>query len=410
MAKGNSANSDWMQAAKSVFSEAVVDELTAKGHDFLESRSDGVWLYDEKGNASIDAYTAAGTHNLGRTCSELSQALLEAAQNTDQGNFILLSEEKVRLAGRLASFLPHDLSCMLFTVVRGEAMDAACKLARGHTKRPHLVTVDGGWYGQTGFAMSLSEREDKTRYGSLIPGVTAVPFGDVAKMKKAVSKRTAAVILEPVQAENGCRAASKEYLRQLRQICDRNGTLLVFDETQTGFGRTGERFACEGLGVYPDILILGEALAGGMFPMCGLAFPPRVKAFFDKHPLIHLCTFGGHDMGCLVAEKSLELYETLRPWENAKKQGRRILDELRALAGEHSEIVRSVSGVGLLISIQMDSGERALAFCKAARKAGLLCMPGEVLKASVVLRPSLTISDDDSETILKAIRESLQAV
>ncbi|MDI6796559.1 MAG: aspartate aminotransferase family protein [Desulfatibacillaceae bacterium] len=410
MAKGNSANSDWMQAAKKVFSEAMVAELAAKGQDFLESRSEGVWLYDEKGNASIDAYTAAGTHNLGRTRSELSQALLEAAQKTDQGNFILLSEEKVRLARRLASFLPHDLSCMLFTVVRGEAMDAACKLARGHTERPHLVTVDGGWYGQTGFAMSLSEREDKSKYGSLIPGVTTVPFGDVVEMKKAVSKRTAAVILEPVQAENGCRAASKEYLRQLRQICDRNGTLLILDETQTGFGRTGERFACEGLGVYPDILILGEALAGGMFPMCGLAFPPRVKAFFDKHPLIHLCTFGGHDVGCLVAEKSLELYEILKPWENAKRQGRHILGELQALAVEHSKIVRSVSGVGLLISIQMDSVERALGFCNAARKAGLLCMPGEVMKASVVLRPSLTISDDDSETLLKAVRDSLQTL
>jgi acetylornithine/succinyldiaminopimelate/putrescine aminotransferase len=399
-----------MQAAKKVFSEAMVAELAAKGQDFLESRSEGVWLYDEKGNASIDAYTAAGTHNLGRTRSELSQALLEAVQSTDQGNFILLSEEKVRLARRLASFLPHDLSCVLFTVVRGEAMDAACKLARGHTERPHLVTVDGGWYGQTGFAMSLSEREDKSKYGSLIPGVTTVPFGDVVEMKKAVSKRTAAVILEPVQAENGCRAASKEYLRQLRQICDRNGTLLILDETQTGFGRTGERFACEGLGVYPDILILGEALAGGMFPMCGLAFPPRVKAFFDKHPLIHLCTFGGHDVGCLVAEKSLELYETLKPWENAKRQGRHILGELQALAVEHSKIVRSVSGVGLLISIQMDSVERALGFCKAARKAGLLCMPGEVMKASVVLRPSLTISDDDSETLLKAVRDSLQTL
>jgi len=237
-----------------------------------------------------------------------------------------------------------------------------------------------------------------------------IPFGDGAAAEKEVTARTAAVILEPVQAENGCQTATREYLGQLRRVCDQKGALLILDETQTGFGRTGMKFACEGLGASPDILIFGEALAGGMFPMCGLAFPPRIKAFFDKHPLIHLCTFGGHDVGCLVADKALELYETLKPWNNARKQGERILNGLKPLAEEYPGTFRSVAGLGLLLSIQLTSAEKALAFCKAARAEGLLCVTGEVLKSSVVLRPPLTLTDEESDKLMEAIQGALKRI
>ncbi|MBU2488582.1 MAG: aminotransferase class III-fold pyridoxal phosphate-dependent enzyme [Proteobacteria bacterium] len=399
-----------LKEAQNYFPKALISDLAARGHDFFESGSDGVWLYDEKGNAILDAHSSGGTHNLGRSRPELGQALLDAAEKTDQGNFVLVSKEKVRLVERLARFLPYDLSCMLFTVVRGEAMDAACKVARGHTGRTELITVDGGWYGQTGFAMSLSDRMDKADFGPLIPGVKTLPFGDGAAAEKEVTTRTAAVILEPVQAENGCRMATREYLRQLRRVCDQKGALLILDETQTGFGRTGTKFACEGLGASPDILIFGEALAGGMFPMCGLAFPPRIKSFFDKHPLIHLCTFGGHDVGCLVADKALELYDTLKPWNNAQKQGERILNGLRPLAGEYPGTFRSVAGLGLLLSIQLTSTEKALVFCKAARTEGLFCVPGEVLKSSIMIRPPLTLTDEESDKLLKAIQDTLKRI
>ena len=408
--KDIASSRELLQEAQNYFPKALISGLAAKGHDFFESGSDGVWLYDEKGKAILDAHSSGGTYNLGRSRPELGRALLDAAETTDQGNFVLVSKEKVRLVERLARFLPYDLSCMLFTVVRGEAMDAACKVARGHTERTELITVDGGWYGQTGFAMSLSDRKDKADFGPLIPEVKTIPFGDGTAAEKAVTARTAAVILEPVQAENGCRTATRDYLRQLRRICDQKGALLILDETQTGFGRTGTKFACEGLGISPDILIFGEALAGGMFPMCGLAFPPRIKAFFDKHPLIHLCTFGGHDVGCLVADKALDLYDALTPWNNAQKQGGRILKGLRSLAEEYPGAIRSVAGLGLLLSIQLTSDEKALAFCKAARTQGLFCVPGEVLKSSIMIRPPLTLTDEESDRLMEAIQDTLESI
>ena len=131
------------------------------------------------------------------------------------------------------------------------------------------------------------------------------------------SRNTAAFILEPVQAEYHCRSVATDYLKHIRRLCDSTGTCLIFDESQTGFGRTGKKFAYEHHGIYPDILVVGEAITGGMFPMTAMVFTSKLKQFFDVHPLIHLCTFGGHDVGCLVAAAALDEYEQIKPWQNA---------------------------------------------------------------------------------------------
>ena len=153
-----------------------------------------------------------------------------------------------------------------------------------------------------------------------------VPFGDAQAAESAVSGRTAAFIMEPIQAENGCREAEKAYYAKIRSLCDRHGAKLIFDETQSGFGRTGSRFFFEQTGVEPDILIVGEAITGGIFPMTAMVFTPELKEFFDVHPLIHLCTYGGHDIGCRVAMSALDEYDRECPWDNARQRGTKLLE------------------------------------------------------------------------------------
>jgi putrescine aminotransferase len=389
----------WRDAGQ-VFSRGLVGQLRDLGHDLLEDGGDGIHLLGESGKRVIDCIAGAGAYNLGRRNRVLLDELIGASRSIDQGNFVMLSEQKSSLAHRLAAFMPGNLDCSLFTVVRGEAMDAACKLARGATGRPGLITVDGGWYGGTGFALTLSANEDKGLFGDLIPAVARVPFGDIAAMRRAVTGKTAAIILEPIQAENGCRAAGTEYLRALRKICDRRGALLILDETQTGFGRTGRRFAFEHAGVLPDILILGEAITGGVFPMTAMVFTPRLKRFFDAHPLIHLCTFGGHDMGCLVAMRALDLYDELRPEQDAALLGPRLLEGLQGISRRHPGVIRSAAGAGLLASLDLGGPEAARAFCRAAMKRGLAAMTGAVAGGTVVLRPPLTVTPGDIDEIL----------
>lgn len=392
--------------AENLFSKAYVTELKNRGADILENGGKGSHIFGHDGSIYLDCSSGKNIYNLGRCHPALSETLKNAAQETDQGNFVAVSEEKALLGERLSRFMPFGLECAIFTVVRGEAMDAACKIARGHTGRSGLVTVEGGAYGGTGFALSLSSIPEKRQFGRLIPDVRMIPLNNSAEAKKAIGKKTAAVIVEPVQAENGCRMPDLPFLKELRSLCDTNGALLIIDETHTGFGRCGKRFASEISGIHPDIMILGEALTGGMFPMTAAAFTPEVKRFFDIHPLIHLCTFGGHDVGCRVAINALDIYEFTAPWQNAEEKGGALIRELKTIAANYPGI-RNVEGVGLLVALVFDTPETARHVCVKAGKHGLLLDQGEIAGHTVVIRPPLTLSDGELADILDRMSQVL---
>lgn len=362
------------------------------------------------GRRYMDCIGGRGIFNLGRRPVHVLAALREAVQVADQGNFPLISAEKADLARRLAAFAPGELDCAVFSVSRGEALDAACKLARGHSRRGGLVTVDGGWYGETGFALALSERRDTTDFAPLIPDVRSVPMNDLTAAEAAIGRLDAAFILEPVQAENGCRCVEPDYLRAVARICRDRGVLLVLDETQSGMGRTGARFAYGHWGVVPDILVIGESLAAGAFPICATLFAAPLQEFLNEHPLIHLSTFGGSDVGCLVGQAALDDYEAVRPWENAAVMGERLATSLQTLADEHPDIVLGVNGKGLLLALELTSEEQAAALSAALADNGVLAVPGRVATASVVLRPSLLITDEECQHLVAGCRAALAAL
>lgn len=401
---------DIFRDAEKVFSVSYVNLLREKGHDFLEQGYSGSILNDSDGNSYLDCCTSSATFNLGRKNAAIVERFKEAIYETDQGNFIMPSQEKTLLARKISEFVPGNLDCVLYGVTRGESMDAACKLARGFTSRPELVTIDGGCYGEAGFALSLSDRKGKEQFGQLIQSVKVIPWGDIEAARRVIGQETAAVVMEPFQAENHCRTADKSYYTQIRTLCDKTGAKLIFDETQSGFGRTGTKFFFEQVGVTPDILIIGEAMTSGMFPMTAMVFTPELKSFFDVHPLIHLCTFGGHDLGCLVAMTALDEYNQLKPWENAAYWGDLLIKELSSLAKTSSGKIISVAGRGLLISIKLADNNMALKFCAAACIAGMLVDTGSVNTSTVLIRPSLLIGRDDADKILDIVARTLQAI
>ena len=398
---------DSFSQAEEVFSSSYVNLLRARGQAFLEQGYAGPCTSDPSGSARLDLYTSGAAFNLGRRNPAIVERFKKAIYETDQGNFVMPSQEKAQLARRIADFVPGDLDCVLYGVTRGESMDAACKLARGFMARPGLVTVDGGCYGESGFALSLSARPGKEQFGKLIPDVKVIPFGDEAAAAGAIGSHTAAVVMEPIQAENHCRRADAGYYARVRALCDKAGAKLIFDETQSGFGRTGTRFFFEQIGVSPDILIIGEAITSGMFPMTAMVFTPELKHFFDVHPLIHLCTFGGHDLGCLVAMTALDEYERLEPWKNAAATGEALMKALDALKGKHGRKVASIAGQGLLVSLKLSDPDTALRFCAAAWKAGLLVETGLVDRSTVIIRPSLLIGAQETGRIVDGLAKAL---
>ena len=396
--------------AERVFSKSYVKMIRDKGHDFLEQEGDGSFLIDSEGNRYLDCYTSGGTFNLGRKNPAIIQRFKKAIYETDQGNFVMPSQEKALLAKRIAEFMPGSLDCVLFGVTRGESMEAACKLARGFTARPELITVDGGCYGESGFALSLSQRAGKEQFGKLIQSVKVIPFGDIEAARKAIGARTAAVVMEPIQVENHCRRADGLYYTQVRSLCDATGAKLIFDETQSGFGRTGKRFFFEHMGVAPDILIIGEAITSGIFPMTAMVFTPELKGFFDIHPLIHLCTFGGHDLGCMVAITSLDEYDRLEPWNNASTLGEKLMGDLAALVKMDKGKLVSIAGMGLLVSLKFSSPQTAGSFCTKAKENGLLVDTGKVDTSTVLIRPSLLVTESELKEIVAKTSMALTAI
>lgn len=391
-------------------SSAQVQHLEAIGHDLLEMERDGLTVRDARGLRYLDCTSASGIHNLGRRNADLARTLREAAHGTDQGNFPMISREKAELAQRLSRFVGGGLECAVFSVMRGESVDFACKLVRGATGRKELLAVSGSWFGQTGFAMTLSDRPDKDRYGPLVPSTGLLPAGDPTAIEKRITRQTAAVFVEPVQAENGCVVLDPAYLGALRARTAAVGAALVLDETQTGLGRTGGKFAFEHAGIVPDVLVVGEALGGGMFPIAATMSVPRLGRFMSDHPLIHLSTFGGSDIGCVVARRALDLYDEIEPWRNAAVQGAHLragIEEIRARA---PGVIQEVKGQGLLLAVDLGSPSAARAFCKALAHAGVLAVPGALAAGTVVLRPPLTITTEEVDRVLDAIRTATTAV
>jgi acetylornithine/succinyldiaminopimelate/putrescine aminotransferase len=383
--------------------EAQLRDLRALGHDFIEAGAEGAYLLDEAGLRYLDCYSGAGTFNLGRRPAVVTDALRRGLRATDQGNFPIISIEKARAAERLGRFVPGPAECMLFGVVRGEAFDSACKIARGFTGKRDLVAPAGSWFGQTGFALSLSAHPHRGDFGSLVPGARVERFSSRADVVRTVTSDTAAVLVEPFQAENHCASLPREMMSALAERCHETGSVLIVDETQTGFGRTGRRFAFEHFDLLPEAVILGEALGAGVFPICGALLSQRLNTFMNAHPLIHLSTFGGSDVGCLVACAALEEYERTRPWENAARQGVRIREALEPMSKPAGKRIRSVAGQGLLISLELEDPQAAVKFCKALAGAGVFAKPGRVATHTVVLRPPLTIGDDEVEQLVAAV-------
>lgn len=375
----------------------------------IEDKRDGAYFFDTKGKRYIDCYCGAGMFNLGRAVQELSHTLQEHADKCDQGNFVLISQEKAQLASKLISFIPAPLSGVFFSVGRGEAVDFACKLARGVTGRTSLITVDGAYYGETGFSVSLSHGGKKKAFGQ-IPDIAVIPFGNIQALEEKVTKKTAGIITEPIQAENACRSTSQGFFSVMRDVCDSTGALMILDETQTGMGRTGKKFAFEHYDVQPDILVIGESLGAGIFPIAATVFTKKVQAFRHANPLIHLSTFGGHDLGCRVAYAALELYENIKPWENASAVGRYLLEGLTAIQKSHPDKIASVNGKGLLLSISMHSEDSALKTLAMCAKEGMFAAQGIIARDAIVIRPALTITTAIADSIMKAVSKALKSI
>jgi len=379
------------------------------GFEAVEWRAEGSLIWDSEGNEYLDLLAGFGALALGHRPAAVVAAVKEQLDRMPLSSRVLFDQAVADLAAELAAMLPGDISKSFFCHSGAEAVEGALKLARLHTGRTGIVAAEGGFHGKTLGALSASGRDVyKTPFAPLLPNVSHVPFGDADALAAAVGEQTAAVILEPVQGEAGVIIPPDGYLTAAREICDRAGALLIADEVQSGFGRTGTMFACEREGVIPDIITLAKALGGGVMPLGAFASTPEIWAALEANPLIHSSTLGGNPLACAAGLAAIREITRLNLPARAAALGEVALSRLRELQQRHPDIISEVRGRGLFIGVQFtDSDIAGLVIAGLAQRRVIAAY---TLNNPCVIRiePALTIAEDQLARGLDALAESVE--
>ena len=366
-------------------------------------RGDGCRVWDADGKAYLDFVAGIAVCALGHSHPRLIRAITAQAQRLLHVSNLYHIEPQARLAELLCR---HSFADRAFFCNSGaEANEAALKLARKYAKerfssdRTEVITMRGSFHGRTLATVTATAQEKYHKgFEPLVPGFRYVPFNDLRAVELAVDARTAAILVEPIQGEGGVQAAADGYLAGLRKLCDERGVLLIFDEVQTGLGRTGTLFAYQQAGVAPDILTLAKALAGGI-PMGAMLAREEVMAAFS--PGSHAATFGGNPFASAVALETLNtILEEDLPGR-AARLGARILDRLRALQAR-LPVIKTLRGRGLLIGIEVAADTKAVVATCMERGLLILTAGDTVLR----LVPPLILSEaeaDEGMAILEGV-------
>lgn len=358
-------------------------------------RGEGARLWDDRGRSFVDLGISLGVGNLGHSNPAIVQAIENQARQLIHVGSACDTPARHDFVQRLLQLMPPSLDRVFLSNSGAEGMETALKFARSSTARPGFVAALRGFHGRTFGALSATwRRELREPFEPLVPGFAHVPYNDALALETAVSSSTAAVILELVQGEGGVHVIEPEYLRAARAICDQHGALLIFDEIQTGMGRTGRRFAFERWGVLPDLLVLAKSLAGGV-PIAATITTEDVERRFRG---THHSTFGGNALACAAGRAALEYLVSERLEERAERLGLTAMTELRRAA---SSRVREIRGLGLLIGIELK--ERAAPYLQRLRDRGFLAIGAgpNVIR----LLPPLVISEEDWSAGVAAISE-----
>ncbi|HET6954147.1 MAG TPA: aminotransferase class III-fold pyridoxal phosphate-dependent enzyme [Acidimicrobiales bacterium] len=382
-------------------SAAKVEAFRRLGLRIVQGRRQGVRIWDLDGKAYLNCRSSGGVFDFGHRPEFAIRALTRALQELgDMGDWLVPSAVRAQGAAALASTLPGDLRYTFFTPGGGEAVEVACKLARATTGRTGIVAAEHGYHGHVGFALAMDEARDSQWFAPLVPGITKVPFGDVAAVARAVTDETAAVCMETVPATAGYLVPPADYWPSVRELCDERGVLLILDEVQSGLGRTGRIWACERWGVAPDLLVAGKGLSGGVYPIAACSFGDRVDAFFARDPFFHPSSYGGSELGAAVVEAVIGKVTEPGFLDHVNEMGARLAAGFDHLCAAHPGLLVGHHGLGLMRALDTVSPEDCYRFMLEAIDGGLLVVWANNKQDTLLVMPPLVVEADEIDEIL----------
>lgn len=367
-------------------------------------RAEGSCFYTPEGKKYYDTISGVSVSNVGHHNPAVTEAVCRQAQQYMHVMVYgeLVERPQVRYAALIADYLPDPLESVYFVNSGAEAVEGALKLAKRFTGRRRMIACRNAYHGSTHGAMSvMNSYEFSDAYGPMLPGVDWITYNNLADLDK-INEETACVLIEPVQGEAGVRLPEKGYLEALRKKCDSTGTLLIFDEIQTGFGRTGEMFAMTKYDVTPDIVCLAKALGGGM-PLGAFVSSRHIMECLSHDPALgHITTFGGHPVCCAAGLAAMEYITEHRLLGDVERKGAMF----ETLLASHSA-VKEIRRSGLLMAVELGSSERLYHIMELFKERGILSDWFLFCDTAFRISPPLTMTDDEIRDVCGIIHGCL---
>jgi ornithine--oxo-acid transaminase len=390
---------------------ALEDQYNAHNYhplDIVIARAQGPWVWDVEGRRYLDCLSAYSAVNQGHCHPRIVEAMVEQAQKVALTSRAFRNEQLPLLAQELCELTGYEM--MLPMNSGAEAVETALKAGRkwGYMvkgvpdERAEIVTCAGNFHGRTITIVTFSSEEQyRDGFGPFTPGFQMIPYGDADALERAITPNTVAFLVEPIQGEGGVVVPPEGYLRQVREICTQHNVLMIADEIQTGLGRTGKMFACEHEGVRPDVVAIGKALSGGMYPVSAVLASQEVLGVFSAGD--HGSTFGGSPLACAVARAALRVIVDEGLCERSAELGAYLMERLRAIESPH---VLRCRGKGLFVGIVLKpQAGGARRFCEALKERGVLAK--DTHSTVIRLAPPLVIGKEELDWALERIAEVL---
>ncbi|MFB6469261.1 putrescine aminotransferase [Cytobacillus sp. Hz8] len=380
----------------------------------VEWSDGGSCFTDVNGKQYIDCLGGFGIYNVGHRNPKVVKAVTDQLNRQALHSQDLLDPLRAMLAKILADITPGDLKYSFFTNSGTESVEAALKLAKMYSERTTFISTTRAFHGKSlGSLSGTAKGMFRKPFLPLIPGFRHVPFGDIDMMRKTfetcslVGEDVAAVILEPIQGEGGIILPPDNYLKEVRALCNEYGALLILDEVQTGMGRTGKMFASELYDVVPDIICLAKAFGGGVMPAGAVVAKEEVFKSWFENPFMHTTTFGGNPLACAAAIATIGVLIEEKLPERAAQVGEYFLNGLREAAVGHEDTVLDIRGKGLMIGIEFHQDEIGYEVSKGMFDRGVLVAGTLINSKTIRVEPSLTISYEEVDTVIKTFKEVL---
>ncbi|MFC1996007.1 aspartate aminotransferase family protein [Chloroflexota bacterium] len=361
-------------------------------------RGKGALLWDDQGNEYIDCVAGQGSANLGHAHPKIVQAIQLQASKLISCPEMFYNPQRAALTARLAALAPGKMERVFLCNSGTEAIEAAFKFARYTTGRRKIIAAMRGFHGRTMGALSATwNKKYREPFMPLVPDYVHVPYNKLERLETAIDENTAAVVLEVVQGEGGVHPGTAEYLQGAEALCRKHGALLILDEVQTGFGRTGKMFASQHYGLEPDLMCLAKSIAGGL-PMGAVLIGERVG---ELSPGMHGSTFGGNPIAATASLAALDVLEDDALAQQAAELGEYLLKKLQEI---NSPLIRDVRGLGLMVGIEVK--QKVNAYLQSLTALGVLAQPAGL--TVIRLLPPLVISKDQIDRVVGALVEVLK--